>query len=135
MKKITLVFAFALSLLATSCTTPVGVDSSANPIATYDHLTGDFYGDLHGTPASVFKAADVALRKNLGYFGTGQNTKAPSKHVIRVRTQLDKLVYVYMTQKEDSMVEVRVSLEGGNLAEAQAIFNEIAKEARKQSGR
>lgn len=134
MKKIILFSVAAVSLFAASCTTNVGVESSANPIGTYDNITDDFYGQVYGTVPQVFKAANIALRQNLGWFGTGENARSDSKRSIRVRTDLDKVVYVTMVQLEDGMTEVRVESDG-DLMFGQKIFNEIAKETRKVTGR
>lgn len=134
MKKLISLLALSLSVFAVSCTTNVGVESSANPIGTYDYLTDDFSGQIYGTVPQVFDAANIALRRNLGWFGTGENARSDSKRVIRVRTDLDKVVYVTFTQLEDGMTQVTVD-SGEDLMFGQKIFNEIAKETRKITGR
>lgn len=134
MKKIFSLLAAVVSILAVSCTTNVSVDSQSNPIGTYDNLTGDFYGQVYGKVPEVFDATNIALRKNFSWFGTGENARSDTKRMVRVRTDNDSLVLVKIVQLEDNMCEIRVENEG-DLMYGQKIFNEIARETRKITGR
>ena len=134
MKKIISLFTALISLFAISCTTNVAVDSSVNPIGTYDNLTDDFTGQIYGTVPQVFKAANIATRVNFGWQGTGENSRSDSKRVFRVRTELDNLVYITMVQLEGGITEVTIASDN-DLMFGQRVFNEIARETRKITGR
>lgn len=134
MKKISSLLTILLCSFAISCTSDVGVDSSVNNIAVYDHLTGDFYGQIPGTVPTAFKATNTALRQNFKWFATGQDTKKKSKQVLRVRTDEDNLVYVTLIQRDESVVDIEISSENSSIMFNQKVFNEIAKENNKLIG-
>lgn len=131
MKKACFIALLAAGAALSGCKTNVGVESSANPVATYDQMAGKFYGEIGGTVPSVYKAANIALERNLGYMRTGKNDDNPNEVKIRARTRSDQLVYVTVKRGDKSnRVLVEVEVDGGDLMDSQQIFNAIAKEAR-----
>lgn len=135
MKKIYLLLTVALSAFGVSCTTNVGVESSADPIGTFDLMTGTFYGQIAGTVPTVFKATNIALEQDLGYMRTGQYTDSPTKNKVRARTTSDQLIVVVIIQREDGLIEVQIEQSDGDLMSGQKVFNAIAKETRKLTNR
>lgn len=114
------------ALAMCACTTNVVVDSSANPMATYDELSGTFSGKLAGSINNVFKATNLALERDLKFFRVGQ---IPGNNAWRVyaRAELDEQIVVSLAQLPNDEVNVEVSYGSGNIMKSQQIFNAISK--------
>lgn len=129
MKKIVLIAFSAAAMLLGACTTNVLVDSSAYPMATYDDVSGTFSGKLATNINTAFKATNLALEKDLGYFRVGQ---IPGDNSWRVyaRAELDYQIVISLTQVKNNEIAVEVSYGDGNVMKSQQIFNAIAKNVR-----
>ncbi len=129
MKKYLTVFFSACAFALCSCTTNVVVDSTANPMATYDEISGTFSGKLPGTINNVFKSTNIALERDMKFFRVGQ---IPGDNTWRVyaRAELDIQIVVTLKQLPNDEVCVEISYGDGNLMKSQQIFNAIAKNLR-----
>lgn len=122
----------AASFLMFGCETNVAVDSSANPVGCYNLTDGIFKGEIAGSPTSVFKAANAALEKDLGFMCTGFQPKDPLKQKIKARMRDDRLVVVTMTQVEPGLTAVEIDVDDSDLMTSHKIFNAIARRSNKR---
>ena len=134
MKKLLALAASSLVLLFCACTTNVVVDSTADPMATYDEIGGTFSGKLAGNINQVFKSTNLALEKDLHYFRVGQIPGNDSWRVY-ARAELDIQIIVALKQLPNDQVSVEISYGDGNLMKSQQIFNTIAKNLRYYTSR
>ena len=126
MKKLLALVLSSLALLLGACTTHVVVDSSADPMATYDDISGTFTGKLGGNINQVFKSTNLALEKDLHYFRVGQIPGNDSWRVY-ARAELDIQIVVSLKQLENDQVLVEISYGDGDLMKSQQLFNAISK--------
>lgn len=125
-----LVYVLSLgALLLCACTTNVVVDSTANPMAVYDDISGTFKGKLPGTINNVFKATNIALERDLKYFRAGQ-IPGDNSWKVYARAELDVQIVVSLKQLPNDEVDVDISYGDGNVMKSQQIFNAIAKNLR-----
>ncbi len=134
MKKLLALAASSIVLLFCACTTNVVVDSTADPMATYDEIGGTFSGKLAGNINQVFKSTNLALEKDLHYFRVGQIPGNDSWRVY-ARAELDIQIIVALKQLPNDQVSVEISYGDGNLMKSQQIFNTIAKNLRYYTSR
>ena len=114
MKKLLALAASSIVLLFCACTTNVVVDSTADPMATYDEIGGTFSGKLAGNINQVFKSTNLALEKDLHYFRVGQIPGNDSWRVY-ARAELDIQIIVALKQLPNDQVSVEISYGDGNL--------------------
>ena len=117
------------TLLFCACTTNVVVDSTANPMAVYDEVSGTFTGKLPGTINNVFKATNIALERDMKLYRVGQ-IPGDTTWKVYARAELDLQIVVTLKQLMNDEVEVEISYGSGNLMKSQQIFNAIAKNLR-----
>ncbi len=126
MKKLAFLLVPVSLLFLTACETNVMVDSPSCPMAAYDDISGSLVGKIEGDINSAFKAANIALERDLKYFRVGQ-IPGDNSWKIYARVELDLQIVVLLTQLPNDMVEVDISYGDGNLMKSQQIFNAIAK--------
>ncbi len=126
MKKILVFSLLPLIALISACTTHVGVDAAGHPVASYDNMTGTFDGKLSGDLNSIFKATNIALERDLGYYRTGQ-TPSDDGWIVFARAELDLKIVVTLKKMKADEVRIAIEYGDGDLMKSQQIFNAIAK--------
>ena len=124
MKKFICLLFVSASLLLCSCVTKVMVDSPEFPVATYDDLTNDFSAKLKAPLASVFKATNLALERDMGFFRCGQIPK-DREWFIYARAKRDIQIVVNLKDEGNGVVNVIISYGDDDLVLCQKLFKAI----------
>jgi len=124
MKKFICLLFVSASLLLCSCVTKVMVDSPEFPVATYDDLTNDFSAKLKAPLASVFKATNLALERDMGFFRCGQIPK-DREWFIYARAKRDIQMVVNLKDEGNGVVNVIISYGDDDLVLCQKLFKAI----------
>lgn len=126
MKKFICLLFVSASMLLCSCVTKVMVDSPEFPVATYDDLTNDFSAKLKAPLASVFKATNLALERDMGFFRCGQIPK-DREWFIYARAKRDIQMVVNLKDEGNGVVNVIISYGDDDLVLCQKLFKAITK--------
>ncbi len=124
MKKFVPILFVSASLLLCSCVTKVMVDSPEFPVATYDDLTNDFSAKVKAPLASVFKATNLALERDMGFFRCGQIPK-DREWFIYARAKRDIQMVVNLKDEGNGVVNVIISYGDDDLVLCQKLFKAI----------
>ena len=124
MKKIFCLLIASASVLMCSCVTKVLVDSPESPMATYDDITHEFQGRVKASLPNVFKATNIALERDLGFFRCGQIPKS-GQWLIYARAKRDIQMVVDLKDEGNGFVSITLSYGEDDLMLCQKLFKAI----------
>ncbi len=123
MKKLLTLLLPIIAISLCSCITKVMVDSPEHPVAHYDDLTCDFTAKISGTLGNVFKATNIALERDMGFYRVGQIPK-DREWFIYARAKRDLQIVVNLREEKDAIV-VNINYGEDDLVTCQKIFKAI----------
>ncbi len=124
MKKLLLFLLPAVAITLCSCITKVMVDSPDHPVAVYDDLTCEFTGKITGSLANVFKATNIALERDMGFYRVGQIAK-DREWFVYARGKRDLQIVVNLSEEKTGVIAVNISYGEDDLVACQKIFKAI----------